>query len=383
MHPLKRPTAAASPAPQARQAARPAAPAVYRPQPTPAVLQRRTPPGQLPQRPAANARTQPPPQAHGPHAARTVLQAKPTVAHACNVARPQSAAPRVYRPNPAPGVMQPKQATASAPAAGRAPTHPSAPPVYRPEPKRVMQLKESAAAPHSRQAHTAPRAAASNVIVPSRALNARAASPQQQRPLTPSQITGGRAPSVRGPLTPPGTQQRRTVLQAKLAGRGFGVVQRMKRKASDDDFIDDSDDGLGIDWYAKDKRYKKKKRYIPRGYMDPSDYYNEGYGSDHSDMDNIVWVKRVRSLLGQWRPALWWIRPHEQEDDFVLQGTRAQDVAALGGDDPGFTWHHCADYDPANGTCTMQQVPTGEHASWGHIGGAALSGLPGYAGTAD
>lgn len=376
--------AARTHAPHARQAARPFAPAAYRPQPTPAVLQRRTPPGQSQHQSASNARTPAPTQAHSPHAARTVLQAKPTVAHVVNVQRPQSAAPQVYRPNPTQRVLQPKRAAAAGPFTVGPTTHTSAPPVYRPEPKRVMQLKESAAAPHARQAHAPSSAAAPHVIVPARALNTRAASPPQSRTLTPSQITGARSPSARGHLTPPGAQPRRTVLQAKLAGRGFGVIQRMKRKASDDDFIDDSDDGLGIDWYSKkDKKYKKKKVTAPGSYMDPSDYFDLGHGSDHSDMDGVVWVKRVRSLTGQWRPALWWVSPNEQENDFVLQGTRALDVAALGGDDPGFTWHHCADYDPTHGTCTMQQVPTHEHSSWGHIGGAALSGMPGYAGSAD
>jgi hypothetical protein len=364
----------ATPAPHAT---RTNAPAVYRPQPTPVVLQRKTVAGQSPHQATQTARTHASPtHAHSPHEAHAVLQAKTAVTHAhVNNAPSARTPPPAYRPNPVPHVLQPKRATASAPIAGRAQTHPSAPPVYRPEPKRVMQLKESAVAPQARQAHTASRNVAPNVIVPSRTLNTRAASPLQSRQPTPAQITGARAT----PARPLGPQPRRAVLQAKLAGRGFGVIQRMRREKWDDDFIDDEDDDFGVDYYSsKDKGYREPKIKAPNGYMHPSDF-DKGTGHDHSDLDGKVWVKKVNG----W-PALWWVKPEEQVNDFQLQGTRAKDIQALTAEGSGFTWHHCADY--ANGACTMQLVPTAEHSSWGHIGGAALAvldGMLGYKGAKD
>src|SRR5215211_1788896 len=76
---------------------RPVAPPVYRPQPVPKVLQRKTAPGQNP------------PPAQPPH-------------------RP--VAPPVYRPHAQPAIAQAKMAR---PARNKA--HPVAPPVYRPQPK--------------------------------------------------------------------------------------------------------------------------------------------------------------------------------------------------------------------------------------------------------
>lgn len=92
------------------QAKLPVAPAVYRPQPIPKVLQRRT---------AANQR---PPQ--------TALQRKPV-------------APPVYRPQPLPKVLQTKASQANLPPH---PTRraPAAPPAYRPQPlPKVLQTKIS------------------------------------------------------------------------------------------------------------------------------------------------------------------------------------------------------------------------------------------------
>lgn len=396
MNPLKRPNAVAPPAWQsaragarkqagqvaarpsatnAPHAARIAAPAVYHPQPTPLVLQRKTVVGQSPHQAALAARTHAStPHAHSPHAAHKVLQPKTAAAHAHVNNAPRAQAPLAYRPNPTPHVLQPKRAVAAGTVNVHTQTHPSAPPVYRPEPKRVMQLKESAVAPHARQSPAASLGAAPNVIVPSRALNTRPASPLQSRQPTPALITGARAT----PARPIGPRTRRTVLQAKLVGSG--VIQRMRRTKYDDDFIDDSED-MGVDYYSKkDKGYKEPKIRAPNGYMTPSDF-DQGTGHDHSDLDGKVWVKRVNG----W-PALWWIHPEEQVNDFQLQGTRAKDIQALTAEGRGFTWHHCADYNSTNGTCTMQLVPTAEHSSWGHIGGAALAaldGMLGYKGSKD
>ncbi|MCM8535075.1 MAG: HNH endonuclease [Lentisphaeraceae bacterium] len=116
----------------------------------------------------------------------------------------------------------------------------------------------------------------------------------------------------------------------------------------------------------EDSDWEPESNDAPVGYMDPSVYYDEYGGSDHSDLDGTVWVKKVSG-----HPALWWQNPAE-ENDLRLTGARHSDVSALGGDDTGYTWHHCADY--SGGTCTMQQVDTDEHASWGHIGGASQAG---------
>jgi hypothetical protein len=131
------------------------------------------------------------------------------------------------------------------------------------------------------------------------------------------------------------------------------------------------DDGMDVESSSEsesdsDSDYEEEVVGAPPGYMTPSDYHDQYPGSDHSDLDGVVAVARVGN-----RPALWWLAPNE-EDTLQLTGTRAGDIAALGGDDPGYTWHHCADY--AGGSCTMQQVPTNQHSSWGHIGGASQAG---------
>lgn len=123
---------------------------------------------------------------------------------------------------------------------------------------------------------------------------------------------------------------------------------------------------------SDDEEWMEEDNDAPDGYMDPSDYYEEFGGSDHSELDGDVWVARIDN----W-PALWWRNP-EEESVLALTGTRPGDIAALGGDDDGLTWHHCADY--GGGTCTMQQVDSAQHSSWGHRGGAAQAG---YAAGAD
>lgn len=139
-----------------------------------------------------------------------------------------------------------------------------------------------------------------------------------------------------------------------------------------------TDDEMDLSSGDVSSEYEEPENEAPDGYMTPSDYHDEYGGSDHSDLDGEVWAGKVDG-----RVALWWINPNE-ESWHKLQGTRPKDVAALGGDDDGYTWHHCADY--AGGYCTMQQVPTDEHSSWGHAGGArqaAAAGMLGYLGAAD
>lgn len=96
------PSTRATAAPNAPRATTPAAPPVYRPQPTPAVLQRKEPPGRPPLR--ANQTTTP---------------------AAANAAR-RPAAPPVYRPQPAPKVLQAKPALPQAAAPRAATVKPSA-----------------------------------------------------------------------------------------------------------------------------------------------------------------------------------------------------------------------------------------------------------------
>lgn len=126
----------------------PSAPPVYRPQPVPKVLQKKTPPG----RPAGNTRA----PAHSP--------AQP-------LARP--AAPPVYRPEPK-KVVQPKSSAPATPRPPRAPAGqpravPTPPPqahaqrasVARPKESATLQMKQANAAPPARNAVApAPRAAA-------------------------------------------------------------------------------------------------------------------------------------------------------------------------------------------------------------------------------
>lgn len=307
-------------------------------------------------------------------------------------------APPVYRPLPAPRVLQGKLAMAQPRqpsmavvqpkmASASSPQRPTAPPVYHPQqreivqPKMALQSRKPPVAPPvfrpgaagvqpkmasgNRQTPTAPpvyRPQQTNILqgklaadpVSARMDNSVATDPANVRLTTPSVVGSN---STRSMTTKLGDRIRQmhlrgpqfagTALQAMMGARASNVIQRSDSD-NESEWMEETDDA-------------------PKGYIDPSDYYDEFGGSDHSDMDGIVWVKKVSGS-----PALWWRKPNEQVNDFKMQGTRSKDVIALGGDDKGFTWHHCADY--SNGTCTMQQVPTDEHSSWGHIGAASQAG---------
>ena len=307
---------------------RPVAPPVYRPQPAPRFLQGKLVVARQGQQSAAvvqpklaNANSSQRPSAppvYRPQQ-RAIVQPKMALQ-----SRKPPVAPPVYRPGATAGV-QPKMSSGNR-------LTPTAPPVYRPQQTNILQGK-SAANPDSARQDNSPATGATNV-----------------RLTTPNVIgsTGTMASRLGDRIRQMrmrGPQYAGTALQAMMGGRASNVIQR-----SDDD-----------------DEYMEEENDAPAGYMDPSEYYDEHGGSDHSDMDGTVWVARVGN-----RPALWWCNPEEQVDDFVLTGARHSDVAGLGGDDAGFTWHHCADY--GGGTCTMQQVPTDEHASWGHVGGASQAG---------
>lgn len=112
---------------------------------------------------------------------------------------------------------------------------------------------------------------------------------------------------------------------------------------------------------SDDEDWEPEQINAPQGYMKPSDYYAQGNGNDHSDLDGKVAVKTVDNYT-----ALWWLNPSSTYT-LTMTGSRSGDVAVAGGNDAGLTWHHCRDY--AGGKCTFQQVKTTEHSSWGHYGG--------------
>jgi len=113
-----------------------------------------------------------------------------------------------------------------------------------------------------------------------------------------------------------------------------------------------------------DKEYTPPKSDAPPGYKDIA---QTKYDRTHSDLNGKVKVLE-RSGKG---PFLWW-EPEYRRDikpDFPMQGSRAEDKSFLG-EENGYTWHHCGDWRPGGkyGKCTMQQVDTDEHSSFGHTG---------------
>jgi hypothetical protein len=124
----------------------PVAPPVYRPQPTPQVLQRKVAAGQ----PIAGQAKPTPaaPPVYRPHIPK-VLQRKidtkqyPGGDHTS----PTLQAPPVYRPQPVPKVLQLKKAGIQPPLADQATSHPLSPPVYNPRRNIIVQPKMSAAQP--------------------------------------------------------------------------------------------------------------------------------------------------------------------------------------------------------------------------------------------
>lgn len=144
---------------------------------------------------------------------------------------------------------------------------------------------------------------------------------------------------------------------------------------SDEEDMDDEDEEDEDD--SGDSDYEEEGNGgAPDGYMKPSEYhdmYEKREKAKHSHLEECVRVKKVNNC-----PALWWIANVKREEkDFELTGTRERDKALLGKDHSGYTWHHCADHVKQGGIygmCTMQLVPTTEHESWGHIGGASLAG---------
>jgi hypothetical protein len=135
---------------------RPAAPSVYRPHPTPKVLQTKTATNLNSQTAQLKAVPKAPP-VYRPQPVPKVLQAKRPDAPrpAASSPRRTPTAPPVYRPQSTPKCLQLKTA-------GQRPTGqpghraPTPPPVYRPQPApKVLQLKTAAGQPHA-SGHTRP-----------------------------------------------------------------------------------------------------------------------------------------------------------------------------------------------------------------------------------
>lgn len=118
---VQRKPSQARPATTPPRANTPAAPPVYRPQPTPAVLQRKEPAGrpqvratQTPPHAASNVTRRPAaPPVYRPQSAPKVLQAKPALPRADAPSAPKAGPRAGFRPTPAP------------PTAPRVPTHPA------------------------------------------------------------------------------------------------------------------------------------------------------------------------------------------------------------------------------------------------------------------
>jgi hypothetical protein len=133
----------------------PTAAPVYRPSPTPKVLQQQAAGSRQAETRQAKERPKPPP-VYKPQHVPKVLQTK-TLVTPQPIQQPRRAtvAPPAYRPQPVPKVLQLKptrpQPQAQAMPKGRAPV---APPSYRPQPARIVQPQMAVAAPTSAKAKT-------------------------------------------------------------------------------------------------------------------------------------------------------------------------------------------------------------------------------------
>ncbi len=143
------------------QAKPPIAPAAYRPQPAPKILQAKTAAGS--QQQSAQTRPQPvAPPAYRPQPGPKVLQAKTAAPRAINQSSNTPAAPQAYRPQPVPRVLQRQMPTGSQPISQKPSQAPKAPPIYRPQPApRVLQTKQATAnqnlaRPASQSSHNPP-----------------------------------------------------------------------------------------------------------------------------------------------------------------------------------------------------------------------------------
>jgi len=122
---------------------------------------------------------------------------------------------------------------------------------------------------------------------------------------------------------------------------------------------------------------------IPDGYtrLDVFNSTVNKYGGKYSGLvgqpvdETEIWVKEYKGKI-----LLWWTKPKLQIDDFTYFGDGQQDIEAcnaemaqhMRGISGSYTWHHTG-YPIEESGGTMQLVPTNEHSSLPHIGGAAIS----------
>lgn len=112
--------------------------------------------------------------------------------------------------------------------------------------------------------------------------------------------------------------------------------------------------------------YVFKSTDAPSSYKDIA---QTDYDKDHNRLNDEV---KVLERSGK-APFLWWEPGYRRDikENFDMRGSRSADKAALG-QESGFTWHHCGDWRPGGkhgfGKCTMQQVDTKDHDSFGHTG---------------
>ena len=102
-------------------------------------------------------------------------------------------------------------------------------------------------------------------------------------------------------------------------------------------------------------------------YLSPANYYGNK-NNKHKDLEGKVLAKYIQGL----GPALKFLQFECEEENFILQGSRAADKQCLHRRKDGYVWHHG---ELVNGnTCRMQLVPQDWHRSWGHVGAAKQYG---------
>jgi hypothetical protein len=227
-------------------------------------------------------------------------------------------APPVYRPQPSPTVSQAHMASGRQAQLGHLPRQPVAAPVYRPEQKGIMQPKIANGA----QAHMPPNAAPIYRPQPTLKMPPATAIIQQK-----TQQQGGQ-PRSKFDVVQLGRPKRSNRIASIELVRAR--KQRDKRAGRNEDIV----------------------RFVPGGKAQTRLEYVAGLGGGKGlicPVGSFVRVKR----------------------NFVYQGSRAADFAALGGTPAGMVWHHAHDFVSTGvntGKGSMYLLPIGQHRP-GHRGG--------------